>query len=394
MRYVLVGVLVLILAAVGYVLAWPTALDPVEVQVTPSQGFIGPFAPNDGLRRVSFGTPVGQAPEDVTVKDGYAYSGLEDGSVVRVRIDGMSPTGGPATVPVIPGVGTSSLPAAGNFERVANTGGRPLGLQHDPFGNIVVADAKRGLLVITPQGQIYEAAKTFEGRPLRFVDDVDIAKDGMIYFSDATMRHSYDDYPLDFYEGQWTGRLFSFDPRTRAVQVLAQNLAFANGVALGPDEEYVLVNETGAHRITRRWLKGPKQGTQDVFIDNLPGYPDNISFNGRDLFWVALVGPRIKALEDSYKSIFMRKVMHRLSSIGLASLPTNPDPYGCIVAINTQGQVVMTLQDPGGRVINTITSVNEKDGMLYIGSLATDKIATIQVPPALLGPPGAPFPPR
>jgi sugar lactone lactonase YvrE len=385
MRFVLIGILALIVLAAGYVLAWPTSLEPVEVTVGQNQGFTGPYAPNTALRSIRFlGEAMGTGPEDVAVKDGYAYSGLADGSIVRVRIDGLTPTG-PAPVPVIPGTPAPPTPGLG-VERIANTGGRPLGLQHDPFGNLVVADAKKGLLAITPTGQVIPVAQRYENRPLLFVDDLDIAKDGTIYFSDASTRHDIDNFPLDFYEGQATGRLFSFNPRTGQIQQLLSGLAFANGVALGPDEEYVLVNETAAHRITRYWLKGPKQTQSDRFAENLPGYPDNLSFNGRDVFWVALAGPRIKMLEDQYKSTFTRKVMFRLYSIGLAALPTTPEPYGCIVAINTQGQVVATLQDPGGRTINTITSVNEKDGMLFLGSLATDRISTIQVPQFLLAP--------
>ncbi|MBP6014396.1 MAG: SMP-30/gluconolactonase/LRE family protein [Alphaproteobacteria bacterium] len=382
MRFVLIGVVVLLLAAAGYVLAWPTRIEPVAVTVTPSAGFVGPFAPNEALRSVRWlSDTIGQGPEDVTVKDGYAYTGLADGRVVRIRIDGQTPTG-PAPVPA---PGTTTPPASGAaLEKLAETGGRPLGLQHDPFGNIVVADGKRGLLAITPQGQVVVVADRFENRPLRFVDDLDIAKDGTIYFSDASMRYGYDEFGLDFYEGQATGRLFSFDPRSGTLQSRLSGLAFANGVALGPDEEYVLVNETAGNRITRYWLKGAKAGTSDRFIEGLPGYPDNLSFNGRDLFWVALAGPRIKTLEQQLPSTFMRKVMFRLNAIGLAALPTTPDPYGCVIAINLDGQVVMTLQDPGGRTINSITSVNEKDGLLYLGSLSADRIATIPVPPQLL----------
>jgi sugar lactone lactonase YvrE len=266
---------------------------------------------------------------------------------------------------------------------VVQTQGRPLGLQHDPFGNIVVADAKRGLIAITPKNEIIVVAARFENRPLMFVDDLDIAKDGTIYFSDASQRFGIDEYSLDFFEGQATGRLFSFDPRSGTLQARVSGLAFANGVALGPDEEYVLVNETAAHRITRYWLKGPKAGQTDRFIENLPGYPDNLSFNGRDLFWVALAGPRIKALEEQLGSPFMRKVAFRLQSIGLMPQPA-PELYGCVIAINLEGQVVATLQDPGGRTIHSITSVNEKDGTLYFGSLQTDRIATLPVPPQLL----------
>ncbi len=384
MRYVLVGVLVLVLTAVGYVLAWPVSLEPVDVAVTPNQGFVGPYAPNTALRQVRYlGEAMGAGPEDVAVKDGFAYTGLADGSIVRTRTDGTG--SGPVTVPVIPGTPAPATSGLGG-ERLANTGGRPLGLQHDPFGNLVVADAKKGLLAITPTGQIVPIVQRYENRPLLLVDDLDIAKDGTIYFTDASTRHDVDNVALDFFEGHATGRLFSFNPRTGQIQQLLSGLAFANGVALGPDEEYVLVNETAAHRITRYWLKGSKQSQSDRFAEGLPGYPDNISFNGRGIFWVALVGPRIKALEDQYQGTFTRKMMFRLYSIGLAKLPTTPDPYGCIVAINTQGQVVATLQDPGGRSINSITSVNEADGVLYLGSLGTDRIATIPVPQFLLAP--------
>jgi sugar lactone lactonase YvrE len=380
MRYVLIGVLALIVLAVGYVFLWPVDFEPEEVPVGPNAGLVGPYAPNTALRSIRFlGEAMGAGPDDVTVKDGYAYTGLADGSIVRIRIDA-----GPATVPVMPGTPAPSSPLG--VERFANTNGRPLGLQHDPFGNLVVADAKRGMLAITQTGQIFPIAQRYEGRAIAFADDLDIAKDGTIYFTEATVRHGIDDFALDFYEGKPTGRLFSFDPRSGQLQVRVPNLAFANGVALGPDEEFVLVNETAAHRIMRHWLKGPKQGQTDRFAENLPGYPDNISFNGRDLFWVALAGPRIKLLEEQYKSPFMRRVMYRLNLIGLAALPVTPESYGIVVAFDLQGQVVATLQDPGGRTINTITSVNEKDGILYLGSVATDRIATFPVPPQLLKP--------
>jgi sugar lactone lactonase YvrE len=383
MRYVLIGVLVLIAVAVGYLLAWPTRIDPVVVTVGPNPGFTGPYQPNEALRSVRWlGEAMGQGPEDVTVKDGYAYTGLADGRIVRIRIDGQTASG-PAPLPVPGGPPPPTVTAAA--ETVVNTGGRPLGLQHDPFGNIVVADAKRGLIAITPNAQVFVVAQRYENRPLLFVDDLDIARDGTIYFSDASMRYGIDEFQLDFLEGRATGRLFSYDPRSNALQLRVDGLAFANGVALGPDEEYVLVNETAAHRITRYWLKGAKIGSKDTFIENLPGYPDNLSFNGRDLFWVALAGPRNQGLESQLGSPFMRRVAYRLQSIGLLPAPA-PDPYGIVIAVNLQGQVVMTLQDPPGprQVIKAITSVNERNGLLFFGSLETDRIATLPVPPQLL----------
>ena len=385
MRYVLSGVVFLIVLAAAYLLFWPVRVEPVAVTYGPNQGFTGQYAPNELLRQVRLSDTVfGPGPEDITFKDGYVYSGVEDGRVVRIRIDGQTPSGPAPIQPVIPG-STPTSPISGAVEQFANTGGRPLGMQPDPFGNLVVADAKQGLLAINPQGRVFPIVKLYQGVPLRFVDDLDIAKDGTIYFSDASMRYGIEDIGLEFLEGQTTGRLFSFSPSTGRAEEKLKNLAFANGVALGPDEEYVLVNETMGHRIKRLWLKGAKATQSDIFIENLPGYPDNISFNGRDLFWVALAGPRNKSLEDSMGSPFMRKVAYRLQMLGLAAAPA-PERYGCILAINLQGQVVATLQDPGGLKIHTITSVNERNGLLYIGGLQMDRIATIPVPPQLLGP--------
>ena len=405
MRYVLSGVVFLILLAAAYLLFWPVRIEPVVVTPGQNPGFTGPFSQNVALRNVGWTNgPLGKGPEDVAIKDGFAYTGLEDGQIVRIRIDGQGANGPQPIQPVIPSTSppaatapsssasssAPSAPIAGVGELIANTGGRPLGLQFDPYGNIVVADARKGLLAISPDRRIHLVRSDYQGIPLRFVADLDIAKDGTIYFSDASQRYGLDDYGLDFYEGQATGRLFSFSPSTGRVEEKLTGLAFANGVAIGPDEEYVLVNETAAARITRLWLKGPKIGQKDTFIENLPGYPDNLSFNGSNIFWVALAGPRSRALESNMGSPFMRKVMYRLQMLGLAGSAA-PDVYGCILAINLQGQVVATLQDPGGLKIHTITSVNEKDGLLYLGGLQMDRIAIIPVPPQLLGPrPGLP----
>ena len=357
-------VLVLFAATLLYLLFWPVPISPASWTPPAPPPLTGAYQQNSRLanvQRLSLGP--GFAPEDVAFDSkGRIYAGLDDGRIIRLQPDGTQP------------------------EVFAETHGRPLGLKFDPTGNLIVADANKGLLAIDRDGSITTLTTDAEGVAFRCTNDLDIGANGTIYFTDASQRFGIDEFQLDFIEGQATGRLFSFDPRTSSLQMRIDGLAFANGVALGPDEEYVLVNETAAHRITRLWLKGAKAGTREPFVENLPGYPDNISFNGRDLFWVALAGPRVKAIEDTYNSPFTRRVRFRLMSIGLMPPPT-PEPYGCVVAVNLQGQIVATLQDPGGRTIPSITSVIERDGLLYFGSLQTDRIATLPVPPALLGQP-------
>ena len=141
------------------------------------------------------------------------------------------------------------------------------------------------------------------------VDDLDIAQDGTIWFSDASQRFGFDETMRDFIEASMTGRLLSYNPATQKTKVEIDGLFFANGVALGPNAGFVLVNETGTGRIHRKWLRGSKRGKTDYFVNALPGSPDNISFNGSDTFWVAIAAKRDPKLDGMAKKTFLRTVL-------------------------------------------------------------------------------------
>jgi sugar lactone lactonase YvrE len=357
LRIFLVVLAALIAAVAGFLLLYPIPIDPVAVEVKKNPGFTGAYAPNQALRSVAWlGTTVGKGPEDVAIYKGYAYTGLENGNIVRIRTDGT-----------------------GGYEAFANTQGRPLGMQFDQYGNLIVCDAKMGLLAITPAAKVQVLADRVNGKPFKFLDDLDIAKDGTIYFSDASQRFGLEQFQLDILEGSATGRLLALDPRTMQVTVKLDGLNFANGVALGPNEDYVLVNETGAARIARFWLKGAKANTRDVFIDNLPGYPDNLSYDGKSVFWVALPSPRSEQLDGILPSPGLRRIIYRLMSIGLIPQPA-PAKYGFVIALDRDAHVVANLQDPTGSTIQSITSVNAVGGNLYLGSLESTRIGSLPNP--------------
>ena len=44
----------------------------------------------------------------------------------------------------------------------------------------------------------------------------------------------------------------------------------------------------------RLYIKGPLKGTNDIFIDNLPGYPDNIKKNKMGNFYVGMASVRFE----------------------------------------------------------------------------------------------------
>ena len=345
----------LVLLAVLYLLAWPTPVTPVVWQPSPDPGLSEDFSPNTDLTGVEhLVSGIGEGPEDITLgKDGYFYTGLQDGRIMRFR-DGGQP------------------------EEFVNTGGRPLGMQFDADGNLIVADAFRGLLLVTADGGINVLTDSVNGQKMLFPDDLDIAADGTIWFSDASTRFDQHHFVYDMIEASATGRLLSYSPLTAETRVEMDGLFFANGVALGPDDEYVLINETGNGRIHRLWLKGNRKGQRDLFFDGLPAFPDNLSFNGTDTFWVALPKLRMALIDGLADSPFLRKVLSRLPD----SLLTGPESsYGFLIGLDLDGNVRYNIQDPAGGY-GTITSVNQFGDSLYLGSIAMWSVGRLPVPAA------------
>ena len=342
----------LTLLITGVVYLYVTSpINPVVWQPASNQGFTDEFLINSDLSAVTqIMNGIGVGPEDIAKgPNGYYYTGYRDGRIVRFDSDGM-------------------------YEVFVNTHGKPLGMEFDANGNLIVADADKGLLSINDTGEITVLTDSVNGVQMLFVDDLDIARDGTIWFSDATMLYSYDDSIYSLLENKATGRLLSYSPVTKATVVHIENLQFANGVALGPNDNYVLVNETGGSKIRRLWLKGAKKNENDIFYDGFPGAPDNLSFNGIDIFWVAFAGIRIPGLDALADKPLIRKLIGGLPKESL--IPKNK--HGFIVGLNLEGEVIHNFQDENSP-IQTITSVNQWGNTLFIGNLASDFIALYEL---------------
>ncbi|HRC85025.1 MAG TPA: SMP-30/gluconolactonase/LRE family protein, partial [Thermoanaerobaculia bacterium] len=213
------------------------------------------------------------------------------------------------------------------------------------------------------------------GGGIGFTDDVAVASDGRIYFSDASSRWGAKQYLFDLLEARPWGRLLRYDPATRTTETLLENLYFANGVALSKDEDFVLVNETYRYRITRYWLAGEKRGTSEVFADNLPGFPDGIAADGRGGFWVAMFAPRNPQADLLHRHPFAKSLLARLPG---AFWP-KPQRYGLAVQLDANGRVLRTLQDPTGQRVPQVTSAWEHAGWLYLGNLTEPYASRIRL---------------
>ena len=260
----------------------------------------------------------------------------------------------------------------------SNTKGRPLGMAFDAEGNLIIADAIQGLISIDINGTINILSRKSDSDniPLNFVDDLDIASDGKIYFSDASSKYGYGSDRLELFEHTPNGRLLVYDPITQKTTTLLSGLYFANGVALSSDESFVLVNETLMYRIQKYWLKGDKAGTSEIFIENLPGFPDNVSSNEEGIFWVALFNPRNNFVEMSSNKPFLRKIVLRLPKL----LQPQPINHSFVLGLNEDGKVVHNLQYQANEAYSPITSVKQYNDTLYFGSLTHPGWGKIEVP--------------
>ncbi|MDF3818937.1 SMP-30/gluconolactonase/LRE family protein [Leptospira sp. 96542] len=327
------------------------SFDPVAYEPPPKPALIGHFEPNTKLRDAKLlvvGKVFGLESLDVDIL-GNIYGGDKDGNILKI-----SPNE--------------------DITILTNTGGRPLGVQLDSSGNLIIADAYKGLLSLDTKGNLSLLVNHFESKPLKFTDDIDIAKDGKIYFSDASI-YEQKEYLYDLLESRPYGRLFVYDPKLKKTELLLDGLYFANGIALSKTEDFILINETYRYRITKFWLKGSKKGQREVFIDNLPGFPDNLTRNENGDFWVALFTVRNDRMDGMHPSPFLKKLTSMLPKF----LWPKPEPYGYVMKLDGKGNIINTYQDPKGKHLKEITSAIEKNGKLYIGSLYNTRLGVLDL---------------
>jgi hypothetical protein len=161
----------------------------------------------------------------------------------------------------------------------------------------VVCDAARGLLRLDPEsGRASELVTGFRGEPFVFCNNAAVAADGTIYFTDSSRRFGIGAFRAELVEHSGSGRLFRRAPQG-AVDLLADGLSFPNGVALAADESFVAFAETASYRVRRYWLDGPASGQVAAYVDDLPGFPDNLSTGSNGLVWVAVAAPRDPILD-------------------------------------------------------------------------------------------------
>lgn len=340
----------------AYLLLWPVPIEPVvwHPQPAPAEASNPDLS---GWQRIDLGGE--REPEHVVQgPDGRIYTGLLGGRLLSMAPDGRD-------------------------QRVlATTRGRPLGLAFDAQGRLIVADAVKGLLAVLPDSRIEVLSDTVDGQPLRFADAVAVARNGRIYFTDASTRFGAAQWggtleaaTIDLLEQSATGRVLEYDPASRRTRVVARGLSFANGLLLSQDQQQLLVCETGRYRVWKIAVQAESldlaqpSPQASVLLDNLPGFPDNLTRGADGRIWLGLAGPR-NALDALAGQPWLRKIVLRLPR----ALRQPPRQLGHVLAFDESGRVLVDLQDASDQAQLT-TGLTETDHALYVHNASDSTLA-------------------
>ncbi len=345
-------------------------VSPAYLALPPAPGVDAPGSPyrlNDRLRSVEIiGLGEIEGPEDVILdRNDNLYCGTRHGDIVRFF-----------------------GPDHKRSEVFAHIGGHPLGMQFDRAGNLLVCIGGMGLFQVAPDKTVTKLTdetnrswgSVVDDSRLRLADDVDVAPDGRIYFSEATIRYEQEDWATDALESRPSGRIICYDPRTGKTNTEIPKLVFANGVTMCRDGQSFMFAESWTCAINRYYFDGPKKGSVERVISDLPGYPDNINRASDGNYWLALLGMRGPALDLAMRMPGFRKRMARRVA---------PDQWlypnintGCVVKFNEKGEILDSLWDLGGLNHPMITSMREHRGWLYLGGVSNNRIGRYRLPDA------------
>jgi sugar lactone lactonase YvrE len=331
------------LLAAAYLAAWPVDIEPSAWDAPEPPEATGVYAPNDALAacQIFVRTPA-PGPDTIAFDAiGYLYTGLGDGRVVRISPDGT------------------------RTDTLAQIDGRATGVVFDTRGNLLVADEGRGRVHrLESDGKVEPLVRDIDGEPMMLVNDLAVGNDGLVYITESSTRFTLEQLRLEILEHRPNGRIVVYDPAQRAARVLVSDLYFPNGIAVSPDQSHLLFAETTAYRISRYWLRGPKAGTLEVLLDNLPGFPGDVTVSESGRYWLSLLARRSGLVDRLAAWPTVRTVVARLPA---AFLP-EPEPLPYLLAFDATGRVTTTLQSTSRSDLPSFSSVVENGGFLYMGS--------------------------
>jgi hypothetical protein len=247
--------------------------------------------------------------------------------------------------------------------------GRPLGLwlvtssEGKDGDTLLVADAYKGLIMFNniygDDAIMATLATRADSDPpehnFSLLNAVVSSSNGDIYLTETSTKHQRRRIFHAALEGHATGRLLRYRDETGKVEVVANNILMANGIAISHDKKSLLI--VSGIRVMRFSIETQKLDT-NPFIAVIPGTGDNIKTmdttpDGKKVkcYWVALGSPYKKPF--SLLKFLADKVWVRSFILAIV-------PYGTLIQLIPKWSAVAVYDEQG----NLMETLRDDDKML------------------------------
>jgi len=169
--------------------------------------------------------------------------------------------------------------ATGRVETVRNETNVANGMVLDHEGRLVVCE--QGTLETPARisrldrktGEVETIVDCCGGLPLNSPNDVVVAGDGAIWFTDPSYGHLQ-----GFRPAPWRhDAVYRHDPSTDETAVVAERFDKPNGLAFSPSERLLYVSDNGApHHLLAFTVAGTRLGPSHLLAVGTPGHPDGL----------------------------------------------------------------------------------------------------------------------
>uniref|UniRef100_A0A8D0DRD6 Adipocyte plasma membrane-associated protein n=1 Tax=Salvator merianae TaxID=96440 RepID=A0A8D0DRD6_SALMN len=364
----------LIISLFGAIILLECPIDPQPISFKEPPLLTGTLEPNFKLRQAErlFENQI-VGPESIANIGDVLFTGTADGKILKIEN---------GEIRTLARLGHGPC---GSREDELQCG-RPLGIRAGPNNTLFVVDAYYGLFEVIPlSGEVKPLVPSripVEGKKMFFMNDLTMTRDGKkIYFTDSSSKWHRKDYSLLIMEGSADGRLLEYDTETKEVKVLMEGLRFPNGVQLSPAEDYVLVAETTMARIRRYYVSGLMKGGEDMFVENMPGFPDNIRLSSSGGYWVAMSAirsnPGFSMVDFLSEKPWLKRIIFKLLS--QETVIKLVPKYSLVVELSDTGAYKRSFHDPNGMVATYISEAHELNGHLYLGSFRSPFICRLNL---------------
>jgi len=186
---------------------------------------------------------------------------------------------------------------------------------------------------------------------------------------------------VDFTLYKKTGRLLRYKPESNEVDILAEGIHFANGVAVvDSNERSLVVSETFGVRMLEYDLTSG--AIKPLEMEPLVGTPDGADCSHSTGLCYAAIATSEPAFSKVLSQLppSLHQALRTLTLMLPKSLRPKPVPYGCFVEFDPKiPKVTRIIQDPTGQDLRLISGVTVHGNKLYLGSLNNNVVGVYKL---------------